>query len=191
MIRKEKSIIIDKSGSQIGLWKLCIFSQSKIKDPEHNFQLKDSYPDIHLTSLAKMYLDAQNIKLFWYRASVLEFLLIAHAHFTTHDHTNSSTYIWYTESCTLTRNSHLMAKTSLTCISMCFFIFWYYNWLLYFPINKKIFLEKKNYKNPLLTLPPHPKNWLRYALWPVNWLCAHPPSLSSSCHLFFLWISRN
>ncbi len=42
---------------------------------------------------AKMHLDAQNIKQFWYRASVLEFLLIAHAHLTTNDHTNSSTHI--------------------------------------------------------------------------------------------------
>ncbi len=46
---------------------------------------------------AKMYLDAQNIKQFWYWASALEFLLIAYAHLTTHDHTNSFTHIWYPE----------------------------------------------------------------------------------------------
>ncbi len=46
---------------------------------------------------AEMYLDAQNIKQFWYRASALEFLLFAPAHLTTHGHTNSSTHIWYPE----------------------------------------------------------------------------------------------
>ncbi len=46
---------------------------------------------------AKMHFDTQNIKQFWYWASVLEFLPIAHAHVTTHGHTNSSTYIWYPE----------------------------------------------------------------------------------------------
>ncbi len=42
---------------------------------------------------AKMHLDAQNIKQFGYRVSVLEFLLIAQAHFTTHGHTTSLTHI--------------------------------------------------------------------------------------------------
>ncbi len=44
---------------------------------------------------AKLHLDAQNIKQFWYRVSAIEFLLIAHAHLSTHDHTNFSTHIWY------------------------------------------------------------------------------------------------
>ncbi len=45
----------------------------------------------------KMHLNAQNIKQFWYPASTLEFLLIAHVHLTTHGHTNSSRHIWYPE----------------------------------------------------------------------------------------------
>ncbi len=46
---------------------------------------------------AKMHLDAQSIEQLWYWASAFEFLLIAHAHLTTHGHTNSSTHIWYSE----------------------------------------------------------------------------------------------
>ncbi len=46
-----------------------------------------------------MHLDAQNIKQFWYLASVLEFLLIALAHLTIHGHTNHFTHIWYPEPC--------------------------------------------------------------------------------------------
>ncbi len=42
---------------------------------------------------AKMHLDTQNIKQFWYRALALEFLLIAHADLTTHGHSYSSTHI--------------------------------------------------------------------------------------------------
>ncbi len=41
---------------------------------------------------AKLHLNAQSIKQFRYRASVLEFLLIAQAHHTTHGHTNFSTH---------------------------------------------------------------------------------------------------
>ncbi len=43
-----------------------------------------------------------------------------------------------------------MAKTSLICIFMCFFIFLYYNWLLYFPVNKNIFSfgREKSRKSP-------------------------------------------
>ncbi len=44
-----KSIIIDKTGSRIGSWKLRIFSRNKIKDTEHDLYVKD--PDIRLTSL--------------------------------------------------------------------------------------------------------------------------------------------
>ncbi len=78
---------------------------------------------------AKLRLDAQNVKQFWYRASALEFLLIAHAHLTTHGHTNSSTHIWYPErwrSSSHSLNAHLMARTSLICIFICFFIFLFY-----------------------------------------------------------------
>ncbi len=46
---------------------------------------------------AKLHLDPQNIKQFWYRASASEFLLIARTHLTTHGHINSSTHIWYLE----------------------------------------------------------------------------------------------
>ncbi len=46
---------------------------------------------------AKMHLDAQNIKQFWYRASAIEFLSIAHVHLTARSHTNSSTHIWEPE----------------------------------------------------------------------------------------------
>ncbi len=74
-------------------------------------------------------------------------------------------------------NAHLMVKTSLICIFMCFFIFL---WLLYFPINKTFFLEEKNHET---TPPPYSgcifdvffENWCWYALCPVNWLCPHPP----------------
>ncbi len=39
---------------------------------------------------AKIHLDAQDIKQFWYRTSASKFLPIAHAHLTTYGHTNSS-----------------------------------------------------------------------------------------------------
>ncbi len=61
---------------------------------------------------------------------------------------------------------------------MCFFIFSYYNWLLYFPINRNFFWKRKFTEIPF---PPQcifkicPENWRRYALCPVNWLYAHPP----------------
>ncbi len=56
---------------------------------------------------AKMHLDVQNIKQFWYRAPGLQFLLITHAHLTTHGHTNSSTHIWYPEHWRSTSRSHI------------------------------------------------------------------------------------
>ncbi len=43
---------------------------------------------------------------------------------------------------------HLMVKTSQICIFMFFLIFLYYNWLLYFPINKNFFWKRKMMKNP-------------------------------------------
>ncbi len=50
---------------------------------------------------------------------MLEFLLIGHAHLTTHNHTNSSTHIFDILSIdaklTFTLSAHLMAKTSLIC----------------------------------------------------------------------------
>ncbi len=64
---------------------------------------------------AKMHLDAQNIKQFWYRASVLE-LLITHIHLTTHGYTNSSTHIWYPEHW---RSSHGRDFTTYIKISFC------------------------------------------------------------------------
>ncbi len=41
IVKKGKKLIIDKTGSRIGSWKLRIFSQSKIKDPKYDFCLKD------------------------------------------------------------------------------------------------------------------------------------------------------
>ncbi len=50
---------------------------------------------------AKMHLDAQNIKQFWYRASASEFLPKAHAHLSTRGHINSPTHTWYSWELTL------------------------------------------------------------------------------------------
>ncbi len=60
---------------------------------------------------AKMHLDTQNIKQCWYWASVLEFLLIAHAHLTNRGYTNSFTHTWYPE------HWHLSSHSCLTNIS--------------------------------------------------------------------------
>ncbi len=55
---------------------------------------------------------------------------------------------------TLTLNAHLVAKTSLICIFMCFFIFIYYNWLMYFPINKNLFFFGREKSRKMPSPPP-------------------------------------
>ncbi len=55
---------------------------------------------------AKMPLDGQNIKQFWYRAPALEFLMTAHAHLTTHGHTNSFTHTFDIQSIDTKAHAH-------------------------------------------------------------------------------------
>ncbi len=72
-------------------------------------------------------------------------------------------------------SSHVQDLTNL--YFHVFFIFLYYNWLLYFPINKFFFVgrEKSQKSPPPLYFLNTSQKLAPVALCSVNWLCAHRP----------------